>query len=442
MNRINKIKNFITKDIWSIKINSIPKIKATFIIFLRVAALSLRGFFQDKCQIRASALTFFSLLSIVPVFAFLFGLAKGFGFEKMLENIVMEKLGQTQPEVAEKLIQFSKNALSNVKGGVIAGIGLLLLFWTVIKLLGNIENSFNEIWGIKRSRKFIRKITDYLSIIVFSFIMLVFASGLNVYIKAKLIYFSNNVEFFSRVSAPAYFLLNISPYIMVWIAFTFIYVTLPNTSVPLKAGLAGGITAGTIYQLFQKAYILFQLGVSKYNAVYGSLAALPLFLIWLQLSWIVVLFGAEITFAAQTHQKFEKDIEPNEISQSLKEYLSLLILTLCIDNFTRGKEPLSLEKISNIYAIPIKIVRDIVYHLLKVNLLTKICENNSEKITLYKSPDFYTIYGTIEAIRNSGIKEIKLNEDAITENLKTSLEKLNKYVEQSEYNKKLSDLLN
>ena len=441
MNKIKKILKFLQEDIWNIKINSLPKLKALAIIHIRVIILSLKGFFQDKCQIRASALTFFSLLSIVPVFAFLFGLAKGFGFENILENIIMDKIGQTQPEVADKLILFSKNALSNVKGGMIAGIGLLILFWTVIKLLGNIENSFNEIWGVKKPRPLIRKITDYLSIIVLSFIILILASGLNVFIKAKLVYFSDNVEFFAKISAPAFFLLNISPYILIWFAFTFIYLTLPNTNVPVKSAIIGGIVAGTIFQIFQKAYILFQLGVSKYNAIYGSLAAMPLFLIWLQLSWIVVLFGAEVTFAAQTHKKFEKDIEPESLSQNLKEVLSLKILIYCIKKFIKGLPPATSDEISEQLNIPIKIVRDLVFKLTNSNLLIKVCKNEEEAFTISKDINHYTIFNSLFELRNNGINQINSATSKEYEKLKNTLKNISELIQKSEHNKNLKEFI-
>ncbi|MBN1522104.1 MAG: YihY/virulence factor BrkB family protein [Candidatus Aureabacteria bacterium] len=437
---IQKLWNFLHTDIWQLKLKTLPRLKAIAILHLRVIVLSIKGFLNDKCQLHASALTFFSLLSIVPVLAFLFGLAKGFGFEKILETQITEKLGTTQPEVAEKLVFFSKNALENIKGGLIAGIGIVVLFWAVIKLLGNIENSFNGIWGVKNSRTWIRKITDYLSIVVFSFVLLVLALGMNIFIRAKLTDIASNIEFFSRISAPMFFLLKFTPYILLWLSFTFIYFFLPNTRVKFMPAFMGGIVAGTVFQLFQKAYIYFQTGVSSYNAIYGSLAALPLFLIWLQLSWLVVLFGAEISFSLQNHEQYEYEMGPDEISLRTRELASLRIVLACVENFCKGLEPLSAEELCDNLNIPIRIVRDILFRLTECRILSRIC-NKTDRFQPAKDVDTITISSVLEALRCSGKKSIDSLNDEKTFELKKTLEGFSEIVKNSAKNIPLKQMV-
>ena len=162
MNSIARLTRFITTDIWRIRIDSLTLSRSLIVKPLRVAVLALRGFDENKCSLKASALTFYTLMSIVPVVALAFGIAKGFGFEDKLQQQLLEKL-QGQEEVIRRVIDFAHTLLENTKGGLVAGIGVMVLFWTVIKLLGNIEASFNEIWGIEKSRTLARKFSDYLS---------------------------------------------------------------------------------------------------------------------------------------------------------------------------------------------------------------------------------------------------------------------------------------
>jgi len=158
---IAKYLNFVKTDIWRMRLRDHSRGKSLFIRFLRIVILAIRGFNENKCKFRASALTFYTLLSIVPVIALMFGIAKGFGLQDRVAAQILEKM-QGQEEVAQKVITFSNSLLDKTSGGVIAGVGVVFLFWTIISLLGNIENSFNDIWGIVKPRTFGRKVSDYL----------------------------------------------------------------------------------------------------------------------------------------------------------------------------------------------------------------------------------------------------------------------------------------
>ena len=158
---LSKVINFLKTDIWRIRLKTYPRSKSFFLRQLRIVVLAVRGFAEDKCKFRASALTFYSLLSVVPVIAMMFGVAKGFGLEKRVESEIMKKL-EGQEDVAKSVIEFANSLLENASGGFIAGIGVAFLFWSIIKVLSNIEHSFNDIWGVKTPRSFSRKFSDYL----------------------------------------------------------------------------------------------------------------------------------------------------------------------------------------------------------------------------------------------------------------------------------------
>jgi membrane protein len=183
--KFHKAANFIKQDVWRIPRNHLTPGKSFFLNLLRIIVLSVRRFGEDKCQLRASALTFYSLISIVPVLAMVFGIAKGFGMEKVLEDQLRESLVGHQ-EVFDKIVQFSHSLLQNTQGGLIAGIGLVTLFWAVIKVLGQMEYSFNDIWGIENQRSISRKFADFLSLMLICPVILILSSGVTVFVSTQL----------------------------------------------------------------------------------------------------------------------------------------------------------------------------------------------------------------------------------------------------------------
>ncbi|MBN2033207.1 MAG: YihY/virulence factor BrkB family protein, partial [Deltaproteobacteria bacterium] len=305
---------FLRDEVWRIRIREQPRRTYLLLRTLRIILLAFRGFREDKCPLRASALTFFSFLSVVPVVAMAFGIAKGFGFDKNLETLITQRL-EGQEEVVQWVIHFANALLANTKGGVVAGVGVLMLFWAVVKLLDHIEKAFNDIWYVKRGRTFARKLSDYLSIMLICPLLLIVSSSLTVFVTSQMLLLTEKITLMGKISPFIFFMFNLSPYLVLWILFTFVYMVMPNTGVSIKAGFSAGIIGGTIFHILQKAYIYFQVGVAQYNAIYGSFAALPLFLIWVQLSWFIVLFGAEISFAVDNEENYE--FEPDCLTVSL-----------------------------------------------------------------------------------------------------------------------------
>ncbi|MCK5708622.1 MAG: YihY/virulence factor BrkB family protein [Candidatus Aureabacteria bacterium] len=436
---LSRVKQFFEKDIWQVKPKTLPRLKSIGIVYARVLILSIRGFLADKCQIRASALTFFTLISMVPVLAMSFGFAKGFGLEKFLEKQILTKLS-AYPEIAEKLIEFSKNALQNTQGGLIVGIGMIVLFWSVIKVLNNIETSFNEIWGLKTQRQFIQKVKNYLLILVFCPLFFIAAQALNIYIKTIIVNIANNVEFFSNISAPMFFLLKFLPFILLWTAFIFAYLFIPNTKVRLIPAVMGGIIGGTIFQLLQKLYLYFQVGVANYSTIYGSLASLPLFLVLIQMSWLVVLYGGEISFALQNHERYEFEIEPDEISSKLKELLALRITLACIENFCNELKPWSIKELCDELFIPVKLTQSLVFQLCECNILSRIC-NGDERYQPAKDVSLLSISSVLESFRSFNKKEMAIPEDKKTSHLLRSLEEFSQIIDKSNSNIILKSLV-
>jgi membrane protein len=309
-------------------------------------------------------------MSIVPILAMGFGIAKGFGVDKYLEKQLLENL-QGQEEVIGKLIDFSSSLLERTGGGLIAGIGVIVLFYSVLKVFGHIEHSFNDIWQIKTPRPFTRKFADYLSMMLLAPVLLIAASGINVFVATQLDNLSNKIELINYVSPLIMFSLKFLPYFIIWIVFTLLYVVMPNTKVNILSGVIGGIIGGSAFMVIQWIYIDFQVGVSSYNAIYGSFAALPLFLVWLRISWLIVLFGAEISFSHQNQHLYEFEAETENISNESHKNLSILILNLIINRFVKGEHPLTSQEISKDLKLPIRLVRSLLEDMVECNILSK-----------------------------------------------------------------------
>ncbi|MFO7853145.1 MAG: YihY/virulence factor BrkB family protein [Bacteroidota bacterium] len=374
-----KIK-YITQDIWRIPLGELPKRKTFLIREIRILVLAFKGFREDKVQLRASALTFNTLLSIIPVAAIAFGIAQSFGFKERLE-IEIRKALEGHEEVMNWILQITENFLETSSGGFIAGIGLVILLWSVMQVLNHIEKSFNHIWQIKKSRPWVRKFADYISILVLAPVFIVLSGSFTVYLNTTMNNISDQAVIMSTLKPVLIFLLKLIPYVIMWLVLTLLYMVMPNSRVKFKSALVAGIIAGTIFQLIQLLYINFQIGVSRYSVIYGSFAAFPLFIIWMQISWLVVLMGAEISFANQNVNRYEFDYESLNINSYQKRILTLLILNIIVKRFIAGADPVSASEISKNIQIPVRLARDILYNLNKAGLITEInIEKSRERL--------------------------------------------------------------
>ncbi|MCH7504895.1 YihY/virulence factor BrkB family protein [PVC group bacterium] len=407
---------------------------------LRTIVIAFRGFKEDKCQLRASALTFYSLMSVVPVFAMAFGIAKGFGFERLLETWMIENF-QGQEEVVGRVIEFARSLLDNAKGGLISGIGIIILFWVVMKVLGNIEHSFNDIWGVKKGRTFARKVADYLSIMLICPVLFIMASSLSVIVASQIkqIIISNNfLGTLNPIVLPA---LKLIPLGTIWFLFTFLYIFLPNTKVKFSSGLIAGIVAGTMYFALQMGYIKFQIGVAKMGAIYGSFAALPLFLIWVQLSWLIVLLGAELSFASQNVDTYEFEPDCLSVSNSYKKLLTLRITSLLVKNFHLAKASITANQISHELEIPIRLVRQILFELVGAGILTE-AQNGSRAPVYQPGRDIHdmSIQKVLTDLERRGTSSVPVLASNELERLKASLEGFHATLQSSKDNILLKDL--
>lgn len=433
--------SFLKTDIWQMRLNTLPRHTRIWIKPLRLLILSSRKFKQDGCMLRASALTFYSLLSIVPVLAMAFGIAKGFGFEKALEAQLLTRL-QAQEAVITRIMGFAQSLLDNTKGGIIAGTGVVLLLWTIMSLLGNIENAFNRIWDVDKPRSPARKVSDYFSAMVVCPLLLVLSSGATVVIISQVTLIIDKISFLGALGPAILFVLKLLPYAVIWILFTFIYLFMPNRKIGLGSGVFAGVLAGTLYQVFQWAYLSFQFGVTRYNAIYGSFAALPLFLVWLQISWLIVLFGAVVSYAHQNQEAFELAPESGRISHHLRTLLTLQVVHLLVKAFTEGQRPVPAPQIARSLDLPHHLLHDILRDLVAAGIISPVCSAPSGERGYQpaRDSDLLTIEYVMSQMESLGTPDLPRDPPPTEGRLMQSLEAFQDLIRKSPANLKLKDL--
>jgi len=438
---ITKFLAFLRVDIWRIRLADLPFGKSFLLRQLRIILLAIRSYDEDRCLLRASSLTFYTLLSIVPIVAMFFGVAKGFGFERTLEKELIDKF-PGQEEILGQVINFANSLLEQTRGGLIAGIGLLVLFWSVLKVLGHIEMAFNDIWEIKEDRSWGRKFSDYLSIMIIAPILILMSGSVTVFITTRVTQFTQEFALLGVLSPLISFLLKLIPYVLIWIVFTVLYVIMPNTRVRFKAGFLGGVVAGTLYQLAQGLYISFQIGAARYNAIYGSFAALPLFLLWLQISWWIVLFGAELSFANQNVDTYEYEPDSLKVSPGFKKLLTLQVVHLLIKRFANGDKPLTDSQISGLLEIPIRLVHNIIYGLVESDLISEIRTAAEKEFAYQPARDInqLSIQSVLKALDQHGTENIPVANTTEYQALSNALKEFSEAMEHSPANKLLKNI--
>lgn len=439
--KATKVSRFLSTHVWQLEKSELPRIQASGIFVLRLATLTARKFFKDNCALRASALTFYSLLSVVPMVALAFGVAKGFGLDQRLETQLHQRF-VGQEEVLEKIITFARSLLENTKGGVVAGIGVAILFWSAIKLLGHIEKALNEIWKVK-PRTFIRRFTDYLTIMIVSPILVIVSSSMTVYITTQVTAITGRLAVLKLASPLIFFMLKLLPFGLIWILFIMIYVVMPNTQVRISSNVIAGVVAGTIFQIFQGIYINAQVLVAKYNAIYGSFAALPLFLIWLQLSWMIVLLGAQIGYAHQHAGHGLMAVESDGTSTQARKIYGLTILKHLITCFQNGEPAPSAKQITNSLHLPLPLVTQMLGKLKDCALASEVTGDKPNGPAAYQPArdiQSITVSEFLAAWDRQGRAPLTPVDDSELARVEAAMSSIDHEIEQSGANRLIKDL--
>ena len=299
--RYLKLVKFLTLDIWVKEYDALSRLRKWLLRLLQVTYMVVRGFFKDSCPLRSSALTYATLLSIVPLLAFSFALARAFGVDLTpLKSFIINNLALGNEEIGTRIFDF----VENIRAGTLGPPALALLVVTIISVMGNIEFAFNHIWGIRKSRSIWRKFSDYLSVVIV--VPLLIAAGVGIAAVLRSHAMVETVFQFHFLQNLFWHSIN---RLLVCVGFTFLYLFMPNKRIRFTAALLGGLIAGLLWQAALWGYITFQVGFVRYAAIYGALASIPINLVWIYISWNIVLLGAEISFAVQNVRTFSGEEE-------------------------------------------------------------------------------------------------------------------------------------
>ena len=282
--------------------------KAYLAKIYRKLYLTIRFFTEKRVMTQAAALTYSTLLAIVPILAVVFAIARGFGYNKYIEIWFRDMLS-SQPQAADVIVGFVNSYLIHTQSGIFLGVGLIFMLYTVLMLVNNIEDTFNQIWQLSSSRPIIRSLTNYLAMFFLFPIIVIVSMGISILLATL----SDSMNHYLFIGPMVHWLLQLSPYILLSLLFIVLYVYMPNTKVRLSCAIIPGILAGIAMQVLQLFYIYSQIWVTGYNAIYGSFAALPLFMLWVQFSWTICLFGAQLTYTNQNLNRYGVNLEPLDI---------------------------------------------------------------------------------------------------------------------------------
>ncbi len=390
---------------------------------------------EDNVFLRASALTYTTVLSIVPFLAVAFSVLKGFGIQNtdFMRDLLL-RLAAGREQVVDHIITYINK--TNVSTLGVMGVGFL--FVTAVMLIANIENTLNSLWGVTKGRSWTRKVTDYLSTILIVPILMVLVVSVSATLR--------NNELVQTLLSHALLgtlyvaLLKLVPFVLMWAVLTFIYLMLPNTKVRFMPAFLGAVIAGTTWQLAQWAYISFQVGAAKYNAIYGSFAQLPLFLVWVYLSWVIVLLGAEICFVLQNARSLEIEAKYEKVSPAQNVQLALQALVRIGQGFMDGERPLPVENLASELGAPVVVLRRILGRLADQGMLARVNED-MEAYVLQQAPQNLRVKHVIDSFMHEQARELPLRHDGIYSALTEQLAKLEALTASSEHNLSLETLL-
>ena len=425
-----KIKNwlqFLTVGIWRVTDEEATPLQHRIYACIKIVLLSIRQFTADRIPVRASALTYSTLLSIIPILALLFAIARGLGFDALMENQFRTSVTQQQ---AELIITWVNSYLEHAQSGIFIGVGLIMLLWTVLILTDNIERSFNAIWQVKHPRTVFRKITDYFSMLLLLPLLIVISSGLTIFMTT----YVKQMDNYLLLGPVLKFLVRMIPYTLTWGMFIGLFVFIPNTKVRLSHAVLPGILAGSAFQAFQYFYINSQIWVSNYNAIYGSFAAIPMFLLWTQISWTICLLGAEMSYISQNLDAFSFGKETENISRRYHDFFCTIILAAICKRFEQAKVPYTAEELSREHRIPIRLTKRILYELQDMHLIYEaVSDEKGRDITYIPGVDInrLTVGMLLTKLDMSGSEDFKIDNTRYPDSWKVLVKARKEFTEQN-----------
>ncbi|HNX83198.1 MAG TPA: YihY/virulence factor BrkB family protein [Bacteroidales bacterium] len=407
----------------------------------RIIYLLYKGIKRENIYIKASALTFFTILSVIPMVALAFGIAKGFGLsDELRAQIIMQFHNQEQ--VMNWILDFANKTLEQTSGGWLAGIGVAFLFSTVGQLLRYVENTFNSIWKVDETRVWYRQVTDYLAVIILVPALFVASSSATVLATTRLNDMLSQSDMLEGLKPVVSFLVQLIPFILLCTLSTAAFLAMPNTRVKFRSALVAGLAAGIALQILQIVYVETQMGLTRLGTLYGSFAAIPLLMVWVQMSWVVLLMGAQLSYYLQNITRYEFEFDVQTVSPRQKKRLSLLVMHSLIVDFVKGAKPRAPEQISMELSLPVRTVHECLDLLHEASMVTEVWNEEQEKYVYQPATDInkMTLSFVLEKLESSGsLHKIVINNSDYRK-IDTALTRFESLVASSEVNILLRNL--
>lgn len=406
----NDTLRFLKVGIWRVTRDDVSPFRYFFYDLIKKVLLTIELFTTKRTTGAAAALTYSTLLAIVPILAVVFAIGRGFGYNKYIETWFRDALA-SQPQAAEVIIGFVNSYLVHTKSGIFLGVGLLFMLWALVMLVNNVEKSFNDIWQVQEGRSVYRSLADYLAMFLLVPIIIVATSGVSI-LMATL---ASEIDEYFLLGPLMRLLLDVMPYVLMCCVFIGLYMFMPNTRVKLKSVIVPGILAGVAMQGLQFVYIHSQIWVSSYNAIYGSFAALPMFILWVQISWTICLLGAELSFTNQNMEEFAFRANAGDLSHSCRISLSARIMSIVCRRFSEGRPPYTALELKTETGIPIRIVHELLFTLTRVKLLSEVAVEGKTDMVAYQpamSLEHLSMGTLIDRLETDGKRNMDIKQGA------------------------------
>ena len=395
-----RLRHFILHDLWILELAALSVAKQCLLYPLQVLLIAMRGFFfEHQCVLRAAALSYTTMLALVPMLAFIFAFLKGLDVQNLLEPWLIEEMSAVSEKTIRQIIAF----VNNVKVGTLGVISLGTLLFSTLLQLRTVEQSLNAIWNVTEEKPLMRKISDYVSVFMLAPVVVVLALSVG---SQPLV--EQLLE--QRLIGPAIgLMLNLLPAVLLWLFISFIYFFVPNAQVQFIPALVGGFIGSTLYYFAKGAYIKFQVLLVKYEVIYGALAQIPILMVWLYVSWVIILLAAEIAYACQsvaTYPLGRFAIAPSRNPMSVasiyvREWLANTLYFSLLESFTAGTGPWSAADFAQRHRLPMRLVREIIQMLVQARVIVEVA-HTPEHYVPGRDPSQLTPGDILQVLRHAG----------------------------------------
>jgi membrane protein len=430
----DKQRKYLATEVWNTELSSLTGWRHVIVRFVRVLQMVGKGFREDDLFLHASALTFSFLMSLVPLLAIIFALLKGLGAGEEASQRLMHSI-EGMPTQFQAFMTQILDIVSRTNVAALGWVGVIVLLVTVVQVLSAVEVSFNKVWGIPTSRPLIRRVTNYISVTVVVPVLIMSAFTITASLS------SERINEMLGLAAPLYrALLRLTPIVAVWIAFFFLFIFMPNTQVRRRSAAGSALATAILWVLWQKLYILLQANLAKGNAIYGTFASVPVFLMWLYTCWVIVLLGAELAFALQNHETYHMERIAGRADVRSRMALAISTVLQAARSFTEGHAPFNALAFAHDRLVPVRLVHEILGMLMAGGYMAEIGDETGQYV-LVRAPERITVREIINTVLREGSSRESLGLNRLDAAVEKTIRELEGAIDETTGTRTFKDLL-